>query len=356
MKGKILVVDDDSMNLKFVTRLLNGTELTADTAICGSDALKLTLENSYDAILTDHLMPGMDGIELLNAIKTQENGKNRSIPVIVLTGNAEADSARIYAEAGFNGYLEKPVMKASLLDMLGKFIGSGQNAPAVDEKTPVSTVSTAANAEAPSNTASSAQTGTAWYMGIEGIDGKTAINNLGSEGTLKSVMKLFYDSISDKHDELDGYFNSGDWNNYTVKVHALKSSSKLVGALKVSEEAEKLENAGKQQDIAYIKDNHAALMKDFLSLKKPLSAIYEGAAPVSAPEKPTADKNLLESVYEAIKEAALEKDDETIEEAIDELNDYIVPADVDRKLKMIRFKASSLEFDDILQMIEGMLL
>ena len=343
MDKKILIVDDDPMNLKVVCRLLKDTCYTADTASGGADALVLTQQNQYDTILTDHLMPGMDGIELFKNIKSQDGGQNRTVPIVVLTGNAGPDAAKEYEEVGFNGYLEKPVNRGALLDMLDKVMSGEGGAPKTD-----SSASTQTDA---SSAASPAVSADAWYMHIEGIDGKVAISTIGSEETLRSVMKLYYDSLTDKYNEIDGYFKAQDWTNYTIKVHALKSSSKLIGALSISEQAALLEDAGKQGNIDYIRSKHDAFMADYLGVREPLGRIFN-ADEQMVKKKPVADRNLLESVYDVIKGAAMAEDSDSIEEALDELNEYEVPQNIERTLKMIRFKASGLDFDGVLGMID----
>jgi DegV family protein with EDD domain len=112
-----------------------------------------------------------------------------------------------------------------------------------------------------------------WYDCIEGIDGAIAIQNSGSEDAFKTVLKIFYDSIDEKAEELENYYNSEDWQNYTIKIHALKSSSKLVGAMELSEKALALEAAGKEGNIEFIHSNYKECMDMFVKYKELLSGI-----------------------------------------------------------------------------------
>ena len=64
-----------------------------------------------------------------------------------------------------------------------------------------------------------------WYETIECIDTEAALKNSGSEEAFKTVLKIFYDSIKVNHAELEEFYSSEDWNNYTIKIHALKSSA-----------------------------------------------------------------------------------------------------------------------------------
>lgn len=113
-KAHILVVDDNEMNLIVVQKLLADTKIQIDTAPDGAECLKLTQKFHYDGILMDHLMPEMDGIQCLHALRSQPGGLCQDVPVIALTANAGSDNQLLYRKEGFSGYLAKPVSGALL--------------------------------------------------------------------------------------------------------------------------------------------------------------------------------------------------------------------------------------------------
>ncbi|MCR4762244.1 MAG: DegV family protein [Lachnospiraceae bacterium] len=110
----ILIVDDNELNASVAAKLLQDTKMHIDTAFSGADCLTLTQDHRYDVILMDHVMPDMDGIETLGAIREQKGGMNRTTPVIVLTANAGSENQALYRRSGFDGYLLKPVTGAQL--------------------------------------------------------------------------------------------------------------------------------------------------------------------------------------------------------------------------------------------------
>jgi DegV family protein with EDD domain len=120
----ILVVDDNDMNLIVVRKLLAATKIQIDTALNGAECLKMTQDMHYDAILMDHLMPEMDGIECLHALRSQPGGLCQEVPVVALTANAGSDNQLLYRKEGFSGYLAKPVsgalLEAAVLSILPK--------------------------------------------------------------------------------------------------------------------------------------------------------------------------------------------------------------------------------------------
>lgn len=121
-EAHLLIVDDNEMNLMVATKLLADTQVKIDTAMSGAECLKLTQAKHYDGILMDHLMPGMDGIECIHALRKQEGGLCQETPVIALTANAGSDSQLLYKKEGFSGYLAKPVsgmlLEAAVLSIL----------------------------------------------------------------------------------------------------------------------------------------------------------------------------------------------------------------------------------------------
>lgn len=120
--ARILVVDDNAMNLMVAVKLLRDTKVQVDTAESGKDALKKTAEVAYHLILMDHMMPEMDGAATLRAVRTQTKGFCQKTPVIALTANVMSDAEQVYRNMGFDGYLAKPIstplLEASLLQYL----------------------------------------------------------------------------------------------------------------------------------------------------------------------------------------------------------------------------------------------
>jgi DegV family protein with EDD domain len=108
-EARVLIVDDNEMNRMVAKKLLRDTKIQVDLAESGSKCLEMTKNKFYHLIFMDHMMPQMDGIETLERLRRQENGLCRETPVIALTANAMSGVEEIYAQAGFQGYLVKPI-------------------------------------------------------------------------------------------------------------------------------------------------------------------------------------------------------------------------------------------------------
>lgn len=113
-EARILIVDDDDLNLIITTKLLQETKMAIDTASSVDECLRKTKRRYYNLILMDYMMPGMDGGSLLAEIRKQENGLCKESDVVLLSANVFADKQNEYMEMGFDGLLEKPVEAAKL--------------------------------------------------------------------------------------------------------------------------------------------------------------------------------------------------------------------------------------------------
>ncbi len=116
---KILVVDDFSTMRRIIKNLLRDLGFTnADEADDGNTALPMLQTGKYDFLVTDWNMPGMTGIDLLRAVRADDNLK--SLPVLMVTAEAKRDQIVAAAQAGVNGYVVKPFTAAVLKEKIDK--------------------------------------------------------------------------------------------------------------------------------------------------------------------------------------------------------------------------------------------
>ena len=120
--ARVLIVDDNEMNALVACKLLEATKVKIDTAENGAACLDMTGRRYYHAILLDYMMPEMDGLQTLRAIRGQENGLCRESAVIALSAHTIAEAGRALLEEGFDGYLEKPVNGAALEAEILRFL------------------------------------------------------------------------------------------------------------------------------------------------------------------------------------------------------------------------------------------
>ncbi len=125
-EARMLIVDDNNMNLQVASKLLAETRMQIDVAYSGQECLEMTKKKRYDIIALDYMMPIMDGAETLKRIRMQENGLCRNSAILVITGNTMSGAREQFLQQGFDGYVEKPiqskVFEAEILKFLPKDI------------------------------------------------------------------------------------------------------------------------------------------------------------------------------------------------------------------------------------------
>lgn len=117
---QILIVDDNSMNRKLISMLLKNMGNVVEEATGGIDCLEMISQKKYDVIFMDHLMPLMDGIETLNRMNDLDISLNHDTPVIALTADDLRNGKDFFLQAGFQGYLVKPVLPKHLEDVISE--------------------------------------------------------------------------------------------------------------------------------------------------------------------------------------------------------------------------------------------
>lgn len=250
---RILVVDDNAMNLSVAEGLLKNTEIKVDKAADGEKALELCRDIKYDVILMDHMMPRMDGIETMKRLKQMSDSPNADTPVIVLTANAISGVREMYLKEGFVDYMSKPIQGKRLEEKILKYLPSNKYVMVEYDEIEKSVFRSL------------------WQETADRIKEKypfkcldivTAIESAeGDVECFKFLLESFRDTADKNKADIQGSFNEQDFTNYTIFVHALKSTSKMIGAERLSEQARLLEMAGKKGDIHYIVENHQKVME-----------------------------------------------------------------------------------------------
>ncbi|MBR4903565.1 MAG: response regulator [Selenomonadaceae bacterium] len=255
-KAKVLVVDDNQMNLMVFKNLLKQTRIKIDTATGGDEGLILTQNNKYDIVFLDHMMPDKDGIETLRELRAQKDNPNLTTPMICLTANAISGAREKYLSTGFDNYLTKPInpdkLEEMLLDYLPKEKLEGSFKDNVE--VPIQSEQSQANYK---------------YLNIAVGLGYSN----GEEDMFRSVLEMFCNLKDEKQGKIQKAFENGDWKNYTIFIHGLKSTALSIGGEQVGKVAKELETAGnilrdsnsseseKQKAEEYIKSHHAEAME-----------------------------------------------------------------------------------------------
>ena len=201
--------------------------------------------------------------------------------------------------------------------------------------------------ETPGEAADESISETKWYEEIPGIDPEAAVKNSGSEEAFLSVLKIYYDSYEVKSGEIQKFFDSEDWENYTIKVHALKSSSRLVGAIQLGNDAEAMEMAGKERDTGYITAHHEALMNEYRTIIDALTTELG-----VADDRPDIPADMLKDAYAGLSEFAEAMDYELAKMVTDSVKEYRLPEDDSERFVRLGECLSRLDWDGIKEILK----
>lgn len=163
-----------------------------------------------------------------------------------------------------------------------------------------------------------------WLREVPDLDVDDGLLYCGSEALFIKFLKNFLYVIDDRTNDIKTALREGDLNNYTIKVHALKSSSRIMGARKLSKLAEELEYAGNNEDIRKIEKETDNLLSLLISYKDKLAKLgTETSEPVS--KKDPISKTELGHAYDALKEFVPMMDFDAVDMILCELKEYELP-------------------------------
>lgn len=321
--ASVLVVDDNQMNLTVIKGLLASTKIFVATATSGEECLEKLMASDFNVVLLDHFMPGMDGLETIKHIRE----KDKELPVYCLTANVEPEGNNFYTSRGFNGYLAKPIDSALLERTIRKHI-------------PDSMIMESASEEK-KNLDLGLPEGYEWLYELDGINVADGIKYSGGPEGYTFSLQLFDETIDENSETIEKAFYENDIKLFTIKVHALKSSCRIIGAEELSEKARKLEEAGKKGDLDYINKNVATLLKDYRAFHEKLSKLPRANEDEDGNDKDIISEEELKDAYSAIKELAPQMDYDAISMILEDLSKKKLPdkektfvSDVEKALRI----------------------
>lgn len=255
-EARILVVDDVKINLEVMENLLKETKICIDSVTSGRQCLELIKENVYDVIFMDHMMPEMNGIDTLRAMQAMENHKNKTTPVIMLTANALSGAKEHYIEAGFKGYLSKPIRGERLEAVLLKYLPK--------TKIVVEDVKNEKKDQTNEKGVKTKQQKEAAEIYLQEKLPELQLNTAlmycaGSMEFLNSMLLQY--AQSGRREKLEQSYEQKNWEIYRIEAHTLKSTSLTIGLVELSEQARLLEMAAKENDTIYIEKHHQEVME-----------------------------------------------------------------------------------------------
>lgn len=299
--AKILIVDDNSINLTVAQGLLEPLNMQIDTALSGNAAISKISETMYDLILMDHMMPELDGIETTHIIRRFHSEYN-DVPIIALTANVVGDVKNMFINEGMNDFVAKPIEVRMLINTIRKWLPKDKI-----QKRSVTTKIAPVKKQIV-------------LPDIPELNIQGALKLLGSGELFMTILADYYHAIPKKLKLIQTYKEKGEWHNYTVEVHALKSASKQIGADDLSDRAAALEAAGNANDIDIILQNTDDLLALYAHYQDILSPFFPEKHEVEG--KPPITSDVLTEVFAEMKQAIDDLDMDKMDDAIHTLDGY----------------------------------
>ncbi|MBP5733427.1 MAG: response regulator, partial [Lachnospiraceae bacterium] len=282
--ARVLLVDDNGMNLEVAKNLLKRNGITPDLSASGSDAIEKIRSKRYDIVFLDHMMPKMDGIETL--AKLREEGlfkKGGGTVVVALTANAVVGARETYLAAGFDDYLSKPIDAKKLEEQLCKYLPKDlqsfckeakQEEPDESDDT-FSLEFLPGEGEVNASDASKkpADQVLEEAKGLGLAVGKGLIYCADDKDFYVSMLDEYAAAFDEKSRDLRNLYAKEDWKDYRVLIHSIKSNSKTIGAEELSERARLLEEAASQENMHFLTLEHENFMNEYEVLVRNLRRV-----------------------------------------------------------------------------------
>lgn len=273
---KVLVVDDEPMNLMVAEGIFKEYEMQVKTVHSGMEALALSEREDFDLIFLDHMMPEMDGVETLKRLRRLLADSEKTATIVAFTANAVSGAREMFFEEGFDEFVSKPiemvelervlrnVLPKSAIRYVDKDYRAGQN------KEPLEGEPHSGQQEQAASDRERAD-----LLEEAGIHTKNGLQYCMNNTAFYDELLLKFAADADKkQEEIDRFFGQKDWENYCILVHALKSTARMTGADALSDLAKGLEDAAKKADAAYIETHHERLLTAYRETVRRIRDIF----------------------------------------------------------------------------------
>ncbi len=328
--ARILIVDDNEMNLKVACGLLAPIQLQIDTSIGARDALEMLEDDKYDIIFMDHMMPEMDGVEATQLIRSYDSEYMKKVPIIALTANALAGAKEEFIAAGMDDFVPKPIEMNVICNKIKKYLK-----PELIKRQKVDI-----NQDFMKDQAD--QIGE-----LSGIDIKKGLTNSGSASLFKGFLSDYRKLIDLKTRQIRQCLEDNDIRNFTIEVHALKSTSYTIGAMHMGDRFYELEMLGNDDNKQAILDKIDDVLSEFEDFKE----ILIDYAPKDAPKTEESKETILE-ILNAIAHSADVFDVDTVDAKLEELKSIKLPESVADKMDALDALVADLDADGIIEQVK----
>lgn len=347
-EARILIVDDNEMNLKVAVGLLAPLQMQIDVAESGEKALTMIAGKQYHMVFMDHMMPIMDGVETTQRLRQIKEPYYQELPVIALTANAMKEAEKLFYEAGMNGFVAKPIDMRQICAVIRKWLP--EELLLWQEKSVFET-NLEETQSVPAGVLDTASDSGIEMPEIEGIDAKEGIKNCGGKKQFLDFLGDFYKLIDTKSLKVEKCIADNMLRDYTVEVHGLKNVARLIGAIELSEEFLRLEQLGNAMDMEAIQAETPKVLALYQSYKPRLRPYSE----MQGMEKREVAVEELVGYLRKIQESMEDFDLDATDENMKKLEECRLPETCQSLMDSLRVLIVDVAMEDILKVTEEMI-
>ena len=322
--ARVLVVDDNNTNIQVSRGIFKRYALDIDTALSGREAVIKASRTNYDIIFMDHMMPGMDGLQTLMAIRKLGDDHNAKVPVVALTADNSHAVEQSLLNSGFDAYLSKPMDTTALTRILRTYLGSFINPDKLDKPAPQ------------------------YALGqlLPGVNVQKGIKNSG--GTLEvylKVLRVFERTGLQQAQMLSQALERGDLHAIDIEAHALKSVGEHIGAVRLRSMSATMEVQAKASDMESVSVGMGPLLSE---LHKMVELVSAALREIQRPAQPPPNKHMemaeLQQHLHKLSAAATEYELESAAQILATLAEYVFPPDISAGLDEINASVKAYSY------------
>ncbi|MDR3255806.1 MAG: response regulator [Synergistaceae bacterium] len=337
---KVLVVDDNAVNLTVALGFLARHNVAPDVADGGAQAIDLVQAKKYDLILMDHMMPEIDGIEATRRIRALGGDYYGKVPIVALSANVVSSAREAFTEAGMNDFIPKPIEADKLNSVLLKWLPPDR---LLDETAPIAPLAAPAEDESLLPLLEK-------LSHINGLDIETGLYRVDNNKTVYvSILRQFSNGLDKDIAAICAFLAEKNWKEYAVRVHAVKSVFANLGRQGLSDWALALEKAATDGDFAKCEKETEDFCDAMAVFREKLlkAGIMDGAA--KKIEKRETKSGELVEMLENLTEFCLDGDPDGANEIAGELRRVKINDDVDARIAEICELVESFDYEDVIE-------
>lgn len=344
--ARILVVDDNAVNLKVVKGLLEPYQMHVETASSGQQCLDIlkSSEEQFNLVFMDHMMPEMDGIDTLRLIRAMDGEYFANLPVIALTANAVSGVREMFRKEGFQDYVSKPIELAQLEKALKDNLPEDM---IIRRKHTVQSAPVSGEGE----------------MVLRGVDVSRGLLNCGNRfDNYIDLLKVVYEDGLDKIARLRELAEMKDYETYGIEAHALKSVAASIGAQELSDHAKEHEFANYEKNYKFIETHYKDLLSQYQSLLDDIGLELQARGVLNSEDevsssgepKPIMPEEEWTKALDNVRVSVDNFDSDSAMEMLDWMLSYDVGAERELALRRTRNYLGDFQYDEAAESLKNL--